>query len=83
MRRIAASQAKNNFGGLLEQVAEHGRVEITKHGRVVAVVIAPRLVGSLDPEPKPASTPWEPTHMIPPRRARAARMLRPPEGFDG
>lgn len=78
-RRITASDAKNNFGGLLEQVAAYGRVDITKHGRVVAVVLAPRLVPQIDAQlPKREAN----DHMIPPERARAARMVRPPEGFD-
>ncbi|MDR2214675.1 MAG: type II toxin-antitoxin system prevent-host-death family antitoxin, partial [Nevskiaceae bacterium] len=40
-KRISASDAKNNFGGLLEDVASLGRVEIVKHGRLVAVVLSP------------------------------------------
>jgi prevent-host-death family protein len=42
MKRVSASQAKNNFGGLLEDVAALGCVEIVKHGRPVAVVLSPR-----------------------------------------
>jgi prevent-host-death family protein len=80
-RQIAASDAKNNFGGLLEEVAAHGRVDITKHGRVVAVVLAPRLVEAQLGTTTEAEQ-WGKAHMIPPRRARAARMVRPPEGFD-
>jgi len=41
-KQISASDAKNNFGGLLEEVAALGRVEILKDGRLVAVVLSPR-----------------------------------------
>ena len=66
-KRISASDAKNNFGGLLEDVANLGRVEIPKHGRLVAGE-QPGL--------------WGEKHMIPPDRARAARMLKAPGDFD-
>jgi prevent-host-death family protein len=75
--RVSATDAKNNFGGLLELVATRGRVEITRHGRVVAVVLAPRLADA--PE---AVAPSPSEHMIPPEWARGARRVRPPEGFD-
>lgn len=42
MKQVSASQAKNNFGGLLDYVAALGCVEIVKHGRPVAVVLSPR-----------------------------------------
>lgn len=76
-RQITASDAKNNFGGLLEDVAAYGRVDITKHGRVVAVVLAPRFAETSVPAVASRAE-----HMIPPERARAARMVRPPKGFD-
>jgi prevent-host-death family protein len=83
-KRIAATDAKNNFGGLLEDVAALGRVDIVRHGRLVAIVLSPRaLGGALDPSA--AATPeakWGATHMIPPKLARAARMVKPPRGFD-
>ena len=41
-KSVSASDAKNNFGGLLEDVAALGRVNIVKHGRLVAVVLSPR-----------------------------------------
>jgi prevent-host-death family protein len=41
-KRVSASDAKNNFGGLLEDVAALGRVDIIKHGRLVAVMLSPR-----------------------------------------
>jgi prevent-host-death family protein len=81
--RISATDAKNNFGGLLELVTARGRVEITKHGRVVAVVMSPRLAdshGHTAGHPGAAERPG--AHMIPPGRARAARLVRAPQGFD-
>jgi prevent-host-death family protein len=80
--RVSASDAKNNFGGLLEQVAAHGRVDITKHGRVVAVVLSPRL---FEQEPRvrdSRAAPVSEEHMIPPALARAARIVSTPDGFD-
>ena len=38
---ISATEAKNNFGKLLEDVAMFGRVDIVRHGRLVAVVLSP------------------------------------------
>lgn len=83
-KRISASDAKNNFGGLLEDVANLGRVDILKHGRLVAVMLSPRMVDSLGSAGR-ASEPdqrWGEKHMIPPESARAARMLSSPGGFD-
>jgi prevent-host-death family protein len=82
-KRISASDAKNNFGGLLEDVAALGRVDILKHGRLVAVMLSPRMLRS--PGVDAASEldrRWGEKHMIPPERARAARMLSVPSGFD-
>lgn len=83
-KQVSATDAKNNFGGLLEDVAALGRVEIIKHGRLVAVVLAPReiergLRGAIDPAALPAR---DRTHMIPAQSARAATMTRVPRGFD-
>ena len=81
---IPASAAKNNFGGLLEDVAALGRVDIVKHGRLVAVVLSPRAfeaVASAQGGEPPAAA-WGEKHMIPPKLARAARLRRAPEGFD-
>ena len=83
-KRISASDAKNNFGGLLEDVALLGRVDVMKHGRLVAVVLSPRafsshLASSAEGGQRSA---WGEKHMIPPERARAARMLNRPVGFD-
>jgi prevent-host-death family protein len=83
-KNISASDAKNNFGGLLDDVAALGRVDIVKHGRLVAVVLSPRAfdsslaagaAGIKDGE-------WGTRHMIAPELARAARMLNRPSTFD-
>lgn len=80
-KRISASDAKNNFGGLLDDVAALGRVEIMKHGRLVAVVLAPRMLeGAAAPDQREAAS--RDNHMIPPERARAARVLNRPSEFD-
>ncbi len=39
MERVSAAKAKQNFGELLDK-AQRGPVEITKHGRGVAYIIA-------------------------------------------
>ena len=85
-KRISATDAKNNFGGLLEDVAELGRVEIVRHGRLVAVVLSPREwraasspVSSSEP---PQDDAWRRTHMIPADLARAARRVGPPVDLD-
>jgi len=84
-KQISATAAKNNFGGLLEDVATLGRVEIVRHGRVVAVVLSPRALGSLETQrqrvPDGASA-WDSAHMIRPEIARGARMLNEPDEFD-
>ncbi|MGH8226318.1 MAG: type II toxin-antitoxin system prevent-host-death family antitoxin [Steroidobacteraceae bacterium] len=90
IKRVSATDAKNNFGGLLEDVAALGRVDIVRHGRVAAVVLSPRALGSQAPSAeraKPAGSAgqasrWGATHMIPPRLARGARMLTTPDEFD-
>lgn len=83
-KRISASDAKNNFGGLLEDVALLGRVDVMKHGRLVAVVLSPRAFSSSSSAPAEEGrrSAWGDKHMIPPERARAARMLNCPAGFD-
>jgi prevent-host-death family protein len=84
-KRISASDAKNNFGGLLDDVASLGRVEIVKHGRLVAVIMSPRALEELAAGSRGASKPddsWGEKHMIPPERARAARMRSKPSSFD-
>jgi prevent-host-death family protein len=82
-KRVSASDAKNNFGGLLEDVAALGRVDIVKHGRLVAVVLAPRALNSAaaDARAAPAGA-WGENHMISPERARAARVVKMPGDFD-
>ena len=84
MKQVSASQAKNNFGGLLDDVAALDCVEIVKHGRPVAVVLSPRALEALrgaGHEPGPRGS-WGDTHMIPPDKARAARMIDAPRDFD-
>ncbi|MGB5132829.1 MAG: type II toxin-antitoxin system prevent-host-death family antitoxin [Steroidobacteraceae bacterium] len=83
-KRVSASDAKNNFGGLLEDVAALGRVEIVKHGRLVAVVLSPSALRSAMAEGAAGAQDqrWGEKHMIPPDRARAARMLNVPSEFD-
>ena len=83
-KKVSASDAKNNFGGLLEDVAALGRVDVVKHGRLVAVVLSPLafdafsaagVAGAQDGQ-------WGKMHMIPAELARAARMLNRPSTFD-
>jgi prevent-host-death family protein len=83
-KQVSASDAKNSFGGLLEDVAALGRVEIVKHGRLVAVVFSPRALSAALAEGVAGAQgdPWGEKHMIPPDRARAARMLKAPRNFD-
>ena len=83
-KRISASDAKNKFGGLLEDVAALGRVDILKHGRLVAVVLSPRMLHHSEPAGAASELDgqWGEKHMIPPHRARAARMLSVPSDFD-
>jgi prevent-host-death family protein len=80
-KRVSASDAKNNFGGLLEDVAALGRVDIVKHGRLVAVVLSPRVLddAAMGVERDSAANA---KHMIPPELARAARVLSSPNDFD-
>jgi len=84
-KRVSATDAKNNFGGLLDDVAALGRVDIVKHGRLVAVVLSPRSfnANSAASNLQSSGGKWGKTHMIPPRLARSARMVRPPRDFDG
>jgi prevent-host-death family protein len=83
-KSVSASDAKNSFGGLLEDVAALGRVNIVKHGRLVAVVLSPRAfessLASVVAVRQDAR--WGGTHMIPQELARAARMLSRPSTFD-
>lgn len=83
-KKISASNAKNNFGGLLEDVAALGRVDIVKHGRLVAVVLSPRVLDAWRAAGAAGSEAgaWGAKHMIPPERARAARIVRKPDAFD-
>jgi prevent-host-death family protein len=84
VKRVSASDAKNNFGGLLEDVAALGRVDIIKHGRLVAVVLSPRALNSSLPadEVGEQGGTWGKKHMIPLDNARGARMVGVPSTFD-
>jgi prevent-host-death family protein len=84
MKRISASQAKNNFGGLLDDVAALGCVEIVKHGRPVAVVLSLRALEEVRGAGRTQNQKgeWGETHMIPPEKARAARMVSAASDFD-
>ena len=84
MKRISATHAKNNFGGLLDDVAALGCVEIVKHGRPVAVVLSLRALDEIrrGGRAQNQSGSWGETHMIPPDRARAARMMSTSSDFD-
>ena len=85
-KKVTATDAKNNFGGLLEDVAALGRVEIVRHGRLVAVVLSPRewnAATGVAAQPKAESAEaWRRNHMIPAPPARAARRVGPPVDFD-
>jgi prevent-host-death family protein len=83
-KRVSASDAKNNFGGLLDDVAALGRVEILKHGRLVAVVLSPHALNAALAAGAAAAHDgsWGAQHMIPPERARAARIVSLPDEFD-
>jgi prevent-host-death family protein len=83
-KSVSASDAKNNFGGLLDDVAALGRVDIVKHGRLVAVVLSPRAfdVSLCAAVATAQDGQWGRKHMIPPELARAARMLNRPSTFD-
>jgi prevent-host-death family protein len=76
-KQISASDAKNNFGGLLDDVAALGQVEIIRHGRLVAIVLSPRaLEAALKIPVESGKSAWGETHMIPSERARAAKVIR-------
>lgn len=80
-KKVTATDAKNNFGGLLEDVAALGRVEIVRHGRVVAVVLSPGALQAAVAD-MPATPSSKRTHMIPADLARAAVMAHSPSCFD-
>jgi prevent-host-death family protein len=86
MKKVSATDAKNNFGGLLEDVASLGVVEIVRHGRVVAVVVSPRewraVAGGVSDAKAASANAWRRNHMIPATLARAARRVGPPVDFD-
>ncbi len=83
--RITATDAKNNFGNLLELAAWHGRVDIVRHGRVVATVVSPRAVEALEKASGALAQDfgnWRATHMFPAAAVRNARMVKSGVGFD-
>ncbi len=84
VKKVSASHAKNNFGGLLDDVTALGCVEIVKHGRLVAVVLSPRAFEEIARAARGprGSASWGEKHMIPPHSARAARILSTPSDFD-
>jgi prevent-host-death family protein len=84
MKRVSASQAKNNFGGLLDDVAALGCLEIVKHGRPVAVILSLEALQAVrgGGQPKNQNGLWGATHMIPADKARAARMVSGSSDFD-
>lgn len=85
-KRVSATDAKNNFGGLLEDVAVLGEVQVVRHGRLVAVVLSPRewraLAGRSQSVDSSQEDEWRRNHMIPASLARAARRVGPPVDFD-
>jgi prevent-host-death family protein len=83
-KSVSASDAKNNFGGLLDDVAASGRVDIVKHGRLVAVVLSPQAFDSLLAASAAGAKDdqWGKKHMIPLELARAARLLNRASTFD-
>jgi prevent-host-death family protein len=83
--RITATDAKNKFGDLLELAAWHGRVDIVRHGRVVASVVAPRAIEELEKQSGALAQDfgnWRATHMFPAAAVRNARVLDWGAGFD-
>ena len=83
-KRVTATAAKNNFGGLLEEVVALGRVDVVRHGRVAAVILSPRAFSALENRTAAAEpgAAWGVTHMIPPQLARRARAVSEPDGLD-
>jgi hypothetical protein len=61
-----------------------GRIDIIKHGRLVAVVLSPRALNSslLANEVADQGSEWGKKHMIPAESARGARMVGVPSSFD-
>jgi prevent-host-death family protein len=85
-KRVSATDAKNNFGGLLEDVAALGQVEIVRHGRVVAVMLSPREWRAISANASSADQSQNEVSrrndMIPAPLARAARRVGPPVDLD-
>jgi antitoxin (DNA-binding transcriptional repressor) of toxin-antitoxin stability system len=82
-KQISATSAKNNFGGLLEDVLALGRVDIVRHGRVVAIVMSPRELEAAPAAATPAADKsWRRNHAIPAELARRARIVKPLPDLD-
>jgi antitoxin (DNA-binding transcriptional repressor) of toxin-antitoxin stability system len=82
-KQISASDAKNNFGVLLDDVATLGRVDIVKHGRLVAIMLSPRAFSGLAGDTRAdEDSRWGAKHMIPPGSARGARIVGLASTFD-
>jgi prevent-host-death family protein len=81
-KKVTATDAKNNFGGLLDEVATSGRVDIVKHGRLVAVILAPHVLDAAVGDSEAADRQWGRNHMIAAQSARSARMVKQPSTFD-
>ena len=83
MKKVAASDAKNRFGSLLEEAAVYGCVGIVKHGRVVGVLMSSKAFDDIQRSSSAqVDQRWSAAHMIEPSKARAARLIRKPVGFD-
>lgn len=88
-KRVSATDAKNNFGGLLEEVSALGRVDVVRHGRLVAVVMSPRAFHALSVSDASGAEGAQgalgergKTHMIPAELARAAGTVKPAGSLD-
>jgi antitoxin (DNA-binding transcriptional repressor) of toxin-antitoxin stability system len=83
-KRGSVSDAKNNVGGLLEDVAALECVGLIKHGRLVAVVLPLRALAAALPADDVAEQggKWGKMHMIPAENTRRARMVGIPSCFD-
>ena len=83
MKKVAASDAKNRFGSLLDEAAMNGCIEIVKHGRVVGILLSPKAYEEiLRSSACSEASSWGSAHMIAPAKARAAKIIQKPAGFD-
>jgi hypothetical protein len=65
---------------MLEDVTELGRIEIVRHGRLVAVVLSPREFEAITSGARRRGR--QQTHMIAPALAQTARIRQEPRDFD-